>query len=441
MAQGWADLAGRRVGVWGLGVEGAATVRRLLIVGTVPVLVDDAASEPVEGLAVLPWADGGSEALLDCDVVVASPGVSRYGSGVRGLRAAGVAVTGGLALWLGEAPAGRVVAVTGSKGKSTTSAVTAHLLRATGRTATVVGNFGVAPYDPALQGPEPDVWVVEVSSYQAHDVRRVPGPVGVTALHPDHLPWHDGSVDTYYRDKLSLATAEGVTAVVANGDSDQLREAAEAGLLGPDPAWLRVADAEGRPWAGRFGPGDHNRRNALIARELVNRLGIPGLATEEEVDAASRGYEPLAHRLQEVRVHDGVTFVDDSLSTNVLSAIAAAQAYPHRRLALIVGGADRGIDYTDLGRYLAGRRTSTLVLAVPDNAASVVAGIAAGQAGPLVQVRSVGSVEEAVHAGAVWARPDGVVLLSPAAASFGVFRDYAHRAQVFADAVAALGAP
>ena len=441
MAPGWGDLAGRRVGVWGLGVEGTASLRRLLADGARPVLVDDAVTGPVEGLPVAAWSRGGREALLGCDVVVAAPGISRYGAAVAELTAAGVTVTGGLALWLAEVPPGRVVAVTGSKGKSTTSAVTAHLLDAAGRRAAVVGNFGVAPYDPATVGPEPDVWVVEVSSYQAHDVGRVPGPVGITALHPDHLPWHGGSVETYYRDKLSLATREGVTAVVANGDSDRLRAAADEGLLGPAPTWVRVADAAGQDWAGRFGPGDHNRRNALIALALVRALGGPGLDTREQLDAASRGYEPLAHRLQELRVHDGVTFVDDSLSTNVLSCIAAAEAYPDRRLALIVGGADRGIDYTDLGRYLAGRTSSILVLAVPDNAASVVAGVARGGPGPLVEVRSVRSVAEAVAAGAVWARPDGVVLLSPAAASFGVFRDYAHRAEVFAAAVAAVGAP
>lgn len=435
---GWADLADRRVGVWGLGVEGTASVRRLLASGVEPVLVDDIVTGPVEGLPVLGFDAGGRQGLAGCDVVVASPGISRYGAPVFSLRAAGVTVTGGLALWLAEVPAGRVVAVTGSKGKSTTSAITAHLLRAAGVRAEVVGNFGVVPYDPAA-GPAPEVYVVEVSSYQAVDVRRMPGPVGVTALHPDHLPWHDGSVETYYRDKLSITTLPGVTEVVANGDSDRLREAAGDGLLGTAPIWVRVADAVGEDWAGRFGPGAHNRRNALIARRLVRSLGVHDLDAPATMDSASAGYEPLAHRLQELRVHDGVTFVDDSLSTNVLSCIAAAEAYPDRRLALLVGGADRGIDYTDLGRYLATRSSPSLVLGLPDNGAAVVEGIRRGVPGELVDVRQVGSVATGVQVGAQWARPGGVVLLSPAAASFGVFRDYAHRAQVFADAVAEVG--
>ena len=110
-------------------------------------------------------------------------------------------LVGGLGLWANEADLSRVVYVTGTKGKSTTSSVIGHLLSGLGRSALVGGNFGVAPYDPDQAGGY-DYWVIEVSSYTATDLAVTPPVTAVTSLHPDHLPWH-GDVERYYRDKLS----------------------------------------------------------------------------------------------------------------------------------------------------------------------------------------------------------------------------------------------
>ena len=439
----WSDLAGARVGVWGLGREGHANLRKLLALGVEPVLVDDQPpAAPVDGRPVLATGDGGLAALQRCDVVVKTPGLSRYRPEVARLTELGIPVVGGLGLWLAEADLRRVLVVTGTKGKSTTSSVTGHLLAGLGYRCMLGGNIGAPPYDPARDG-DVDYWVIEVSSYQATDLPCSPPVVAVTSLHPDHLDWH-GGVEQYYRDKLSACSQPGAELTVANGDSDLLRE--RAGLLGPRVEWVREDDEPGADWMEPLGlPGRHNRRNALIARRCLVALGVPGAGDDARLRAAAAGYQPLPSRLAPVGTVGGVTFVDDSLSTNVLPTLAALDAFPGRRIALIVGGQDRGIDYAPLAAGVLARRAPTYVLTLPDSGPRIRAQIETAQfetaqieAGGFAGVTDCRDLDDAVAAGFGWARPDGVVLLSPAAPSFGRFRDYRDRGDAFARAVRAL---
>jgi UDP-N-acetylmuramoylalanine--D-glutamate ligase len=481
----WDDLRTARVGVWGLGREGQANLRKLATLGVDPVLADD---HPVPGGSggregVLATDDGGLDALAKCDVVVKTPGISRYRPEVAALVADGVTVTGGLGLWLAGADLDRVVCVTGTKGKSTTASVIGHLLTGFGHPCMIGGNIGASPWDPGNDGQgglggrlppadqgglggrlppdnRVDFWVIEVSSYQATDLPCSPPVVAVTSLHPDHLDWH-GGVEQYYRDKLSVCTQPGAELTVANGDSELLRERRD--LLGPRVEWVRADDDPDADWMlplGLLGP--HNRRNALIARHCLLALGIEAAGDYAALERAAAGYHPLPSRLTTVGAVQGVVFVDDSLSTNVLPTLAALDAFPSRRIALLVGGHDRGIDYAPLAAGLRDRAGPTLVLTLPDNgprihvaleagASPVVPGAAGpGGSGPAglagtadspgstVEVRDCAGLDEAVIAGFRWARPDGVVLLSPAAPSFGQFRDYRDRGDAFARAVASL---
>ena len=443
----WSDLAGARVGVWGLGREGHANLRKLLALGAEPVLVDDQPPAAAAGRPVLATAAGGLAALQRCDVVVKTPGLSRYRPEVARLTALGIPVVGGLGLWLAEADLRRVLCVTGTKGKSTTSSVTGHLLAGLGYRCMIGGNIGAPPYDPATDG-DFDYWVIEVSSYQATDLPCSPPVVAVTSLHPDHLDWH-GGVEQYYRDKLSACSQPGAELTVANGDSDLLRE--RAGLLGPRVEWVREDDEPSADWMEPFGlPGRHNRRNALIARRCLVALGVPGAGDDARLRAAAAGYRPLPSRLTPVGTVGGVTFVDDSLSTNVLPTLAALDAFPGRRIALIVGGQDRGIDYAPLAAGILARPAPTYVLTLPDSGPRIRAQIEAAQIEAAqieaAQIEAVGfggvtdcrDLDDAVAAGFEWAKPEGVVLLSPAAPSFGHFRDYRDRGETFARAMRAL---
>jgi UDP-N-acetylmuramoylalanine--D-glutamate ligase len=424
----WSELRGRRVGVWGLGVEGRANLRKLAALGVEPVArVDDRPADD----GVLATAEGGLEALRGCDVVVKSPGISRYRDDLRSIEAAGVPVAGGLGLWLAEADRDRVLCITGTKGKSTTTAIAGHLATGLGQRVLLGGNFGTAPWDP--EAPQDvDWWIVETSSYQATDVTVGPAVVAVTSLSEDHLDWHHGP-EGYYRDKLSLCRKPGVRAVIADGDNPTLRTHAEK--LGPGVRWVHAVDDPG--WTGGLGLlGEHNVRNALVARAALVELGVPGAEDDDRVAAAARNFAGLGSRLRPVGRVDGVEFIDDSLSTNVLPTLAAVDALEGRRVALLVGGHDRGIDYAPLAAGLAGR-PDLLVLCLPDSGPRIARALAAGAPG--LEVRELPDLPSAVRAGFSWARPDGVVLLSPAAPSFGRYRNYAERADDFTASMATLG--
>ena len=402
-------------------MEGHANVAKLRTLAVEPVVVADERA----------LAAGGLASLMDCDVVVKSPGISRYRAEARALVDHGVALVGGLGLWLQRAPLDRVVVITGTKGKSTTTAVFGHLLERFGHRCFVGGNIGRVPYAADVDDSEYDYWALEVSSYQATDLAVSPRVVAVTSLHPDHLPWHGGDVDNYYRDKLSVCTQPGAEWTVANATSATLK--AHAALLGPHVRWVPDERSPALGWADELGLiGDHNRVNAEIARAAIELLGVDGARDGDALRDAARGFVPLPSRLTRIGTVRGVEFVDDSLSTNVLPTLAAVDAFAGRRIALIVGGEDRGIDYEPLAAGLARRDDPLLVLTVPDSGARIGAVI-----GDRTPVRQCDDLDDAVHQAFAWAQPDGIVLLSPAAPSFGRFDDYRDRADAFASAMRA----
>ncbi len=429
----WTDLPGRRIGVWGVGVEGRATLRKLATLGVEPVLVDDSpAGDPVDGIQVLPTAAGGLDALLACDVVIKSPGISVYGGEFRRLTAAGVRVAGALDLWLAAADSRRVVGVVGTKGKSTTASILGALATGAGYRCFVGGNLGLPPYDPEAPD-DADYWVIEISSFQVKSLTSAPGVVAVTSLHPDHLDWHMDA-PTYFADKLSICTKPGAGLVVANGDDELVRR--HRHLLGSRVQWVR-APGEVAAWIEALGLlGNHNVLNALIARACLDALGVE--AADDILLAAARTFKPLESRLRLVGRANGVDFVDDSLSTNVLPTIAALSSFEGRRVALLAGGLDRGIEYRPLAEYLNRRQAPTLVLTLPQNGDRIASELRQSLNSSETEVKQCRSLAEAVSGAYAWARPHGVVLLSPAAASFGLYRDYRDRAEQFIAAAASL---
>jgi UDP-N-acetylmuramoylalanine--D-glutamate ligase len=434
----WSALTNASVGVWGLGVEGQASIRRLESMGLVPVLVDDrpAASTSVGDLEVLVTDDGGLQALLACDVVIKSPGISRYRPEVAQIERAGIPVRGGLGLWLEEVPLERVTCITGTKGKSTTTAIAAHLLTRLGYNAKVGGNIGHPPWEPST-APEPDFWVIETSSFQVPDLTNGPPVVAVTSLSPDHLDWH-GSVERYYADKLSLCSKPGVTTSIADGTNAELRTRLDS--LGSHVQWVDENNSTfGGPWVEAFDlPGSHNVRNASIARAVLLALGVEEAGDDAAIAAAAEGFLGLPSRCRSIGYAGAVEFVDDSLSTNVLPAQAALEAYGDRAVALLVGGHDRGLDYSPLGRAVARRQLPTLVITMPDNGPRIGEAIR-DVVDDQVTVVDAASLDEAVATACGWARHGGVVLLSPAAPSFGRYADYKDRAQAFAEAASKCG--
>ncbi len=433
-----AELAGRRVGVWGHGREGRAAVRAALAAGAAGVLVAD--SRPVDP-AVLPDGVATTADVADlagCDVVVRSPGISPYREDARLLADRTVVTTGtGMALAEATARGVPVLCVTGTKGKSTTSALAAAVLTAAGRPAVHAGNIGTPLLD-VLADVGDRTLVVEVSSYQAAAVPDFAGRGALTSLAPEHLDWH-GSEATYYRDKLRVFTACPERSVVV---SAQARPVATAHL---DPAQL-VDPAEVLPpgLTDRVRPvhlpGAHNRSNVEVALAACALLGLDLAATADAVTAAVAGFRTLPHRLAPVATLDGVTFVDDTLSTTPVSVLAALDALGDRPVTLIAGGQDRGLDYTGLAATLVQRRDSVALVTVPDTGARLADDVRREAAGAAVRLTETHSLAEAVTAAIAGTAPGGVVLLSPGAPSYNRFRDFEELAATYEQILVDAGA-
>ena len=424
----WADLTGRRVGVWGVGVEGVAILARLNQLGVDPVVVDDAPRGPVAGHEVTAISRGGLGQLMSCEIVVKSPGVSRYRDEVLALEAAGIEVVGGMGLTLEELDRRQVAAITGTKGKSTTTHVVGHLLHQLGRRFNIGGNLGDPPYDPAARAGGEGL-VLELSSFHVTDLWHGPRVVALTSLGVDHVDWH-GSEERYQGDKLALATLPGVEVVLIPEADEELGGRLRA--LGVEAVAVR-AEAGGLTEALGLA-GGHNRANVGLALAVVEALTGSRVDTSQ-VDELAAGYQALPGRSVQIAEVDGVAFIDDSLATNVLPTLAALEGLKGRRVALLIGGYDRGVDYAPLAEAIAARTDGTLVLTLPESGARIGALVA--ERSHEVVVEDHQDLAAAVTAAFAWARNGGgVVLLSPAAPSFSQFTNWLHRSEAFAAAVA-----
>jgi UDP-N-acetylmuramoylalanine--D-glutamate ligase len=426
---GFADLAGKRVGIFGYGVEGRAAAARLREIADL-VLVDD---HPEPGSDVLVSGEGGLDALLQCDVVLKSPGIPRRRADVVNLDLHGVTVTSALNLWLHETDRARVVALTGTKGKSTTTALVAFFLHCLGQTALRLGNIGQPPYDPSIDTSAG--WLVlEVSSFQCVDLDVAPGVVVVTSLGADHLDWH-GSLAQYHDDKLSLTRAEGDHQTLVP-DTETFHQIDEQ--LGGD---LRFIARDASHLAAALGLiGNHNDSNVALALAAVEALtGTTVDEVREVVAAEAFTFEPLRGRLTLVATETVggaiLRYVDDGLATSVLPTMAALEVFENEPVALIAGGYDRGVDYEELASVLAARSQPTTVITMGDAGQRLDAALRGHRA---ELSRHAATMLEAVQLARTSLDTGGVVLLSPAAPSFDAYRNWEERSDDFTSIVHSL---
>ncbi|HSX66408.1 UDP-N-acetylmuramoyl-L-alanine--D-glutamate ligase [Nocardioides sp.] len=422
----FSDLDGRKVAVWGLGLEGRAALAALTARG-----IDAAVAE----------SDADADVLREAEVIVKSPGVPVSSALYASLADAGVEFTSNTDLWLSE-NAERAIGVTGTKGKSTTSSAIAHLFTAVGEPVSLGGNIGVSLLDAAASGTV----VLEVSSYQAQSISMSPRVAVVTSLFPEHLPWH-GSAEAYFADKLRLVSQGAAHVVVPGHDLalvDRVREVLpETAELHLTSSELVHADASGLHWEGVGSVpaaelpliGVHNAHNlALAVLTVAVALDIsaddPRAAT---LLAGVRTFTPLAHRMETVPSRDGRRWIDDSLATAPEAVIAALSVFASEPVALILGGADRGLDLAPLADYLKGRHAPVHLLLIGAAGARFGREHGVGLGHPL---QEFGRMADAVAWALSVANPAGVVLLSPGAPSFDEYKDYADRARHMCELIA-----
>jgi UDP-N-acetylmuramoylalanine--D-glutamate ligase len=374
--------------------------------------------------------------------VIASPGVLPDAAPLAAARGAGVPVLSEVELGVRALPGTRLVVVTGTNGKSTTTALIAHLLDAAGRRCPAVGNIGRPLVELALD-PEPPAWAaVEVSSFQLHDSPGLRPAVGVlTNLAPDHLDRYP-DVAAYYADKrLLFRNAHAGSVWVLNGDDPAVLDLA-AGVAGRRLRWRlgRAADAcydrargalmlDGAVLLARDALpllGDHNVHNALAAALAARESGLAPAA----IAAGLRTFRGLPHRLEVVRDVAGVRWINDSKATNVASA-AVALAAMDRPFVLILGGRHKGEPYTVLAPLLRDRCRGVVTY-------GEAAPLVDGDLGPHAAVSVVPVFADAVKLARQRARAGDAVLLSPACSSFDQFANYEARGAAFRALVEAM---
>jgi UDP-N-acetylmuramoylalanine--D-glutamate ligase len=362
--------------------------------------------------------------------IVKSPGVSRYRPIFAMAREAGIAVTSNLNLWAEEYREGRkVIAITGTKGKSTTATLVHLMLEESGLDAGLAGNVGLAPLEIAGKH---QIVVFELSSYQTADIAFTPDIAAITNLSPEHTDWHR-TVERYYADKLNLIdrdapfpVALGVGADVHPLVLEAVRERSR--IVPPLAPFLhdRIAAAVSR---SRL-KGEHNLNNALLAAQVAMKAGA-------DIEGVIRGiakFAPLPHRLEAHEI-GGVTFVNDSISTTPEATKAALAAYRESRIALIAGGHERHQDYSELAQLLAPRGVNLLIcLPVTGDRLATLTYAAA----PEIEVVEAGTLEDAFKVLAARKAKYDTVILSPGAPSYGqlespgkVFKNFEERGAAF----------
>jgi len=431
-----ADLAGRRIAVWGYGREGKAAVAAIRArLPNQPVTVFCSDAEAVEvsvdtvSAAVSTPPD--AAALSAFDIVIKSPGISAYRPEILEAQHNGTHFTSGTALWFAEHPDARVIAVTGTKGKSTVSALIAHFLRALGHRTALAGNIGLPLLDLLDPPTLPDAWVVELSSFQTRAAPRV--SVGViNNLYEEHLDWH-GTRERYAADKLALAHAAETLIVNALQPELMARTATHPNrtTFGDAATWHVREGAIFR--AGRRAcaladlplPGLHNALNVCAALTAVEALGMDAAIALRHVGT----FAPLPHRLQTLGERDGLLWINDSIATTPQATLEALASAKSREVTVIVGGHDRGLDWRTFAETV--KQTPPHAIVTMGANGSRIAEMLRATNGRYV-LESADSLDDAVSIARRITPAHGIVLLSPGAPSFDQFRDYAERGRAFA---------
>ena len=453
-----ADLRGRRTLVLGLARSGTAAARMLADAGAAVTAYDRRpaaelrdAIDSLGGRAIeLVTGDAVAEAtrqVAAAELIVTSPSVSPDLSttdpwlreALVSARERGIELISEMELFL-RLTVARVLAVTGTKGKTTTTAMLGSIFAAARVPHAVGGNIGQPLVEQATTLAPTDWAIVELSELQLPTISRGAEIAVYTNIAADHLDRH-GSLDAYRAVKARLAELTAPRGmVVLNADDPGCRDlasrlpASAVAWYGVDPGVDRsvtVADGRitvrGRPIMATDDlrlPGRHMLANALAAALAADLAGI----ALDAVAAGLRGFGGVAHRLELLGEWDEVRWVNDSQATIPLAAMEALDAYAPAPVILIAGGKDKGLSYDELGDRVAGRCAAAILIG--ETAADLERAI-----GGRVTVRHAAGMEEAVALAAALAPPGSVVLLAPAAASFDMFTDYAARGDAFRAAV------
>lgn len=437
------QLAGKKIAILGFGQEGQAALDLLAGDSTIPAItvLDEKTGPTRETILersgrqfVLRSGEGVLKTLDAFDVLLKSPGISSYRPEIEAAIASGCTLTSGTQLWFDAHADKKIVAVTGTKGKSTTASLLAHLLEQGGIHTRLIGNIG----EPALAQmevvPEPEVWIVELSSYQTRELNAHPTAAILLNLYPEHTDWHL-SIENYYRDKTRFISEMTRGTAILNAEDRNT-----AAILSPPPyhryfnspdsihlSKAYLMDDQTKLSAIKDIPlrGTHNLKNLGAVLTAIKTLGYPILPLLPGLDS----FSGLPHRLHPLGKKQGIDYIDDSISTTPHSTLAALKAYNQQPVTLLVGGYDRDLDWSAFTDQVKNTSLKTLIT-MPDNGHKIAD--SARNAGLKVNLIETDSLEDAVVAARQHTPKGGVIILSPGAPSYGRFKNYKERGDRFA---------
>lgn len=431
-----AELTGKRVAVWGYGREGRAALSVLARkfpdqIVTLFCSATEAADVTRSGVDIVTTAPDAAT-LSAFDVVIKSPGISPYREPYLSAEKTGVRFTSGTALWFAQHADAKTICVTGTKGKSTVTALIAHLLRKGGKRIALAGNIGLPLLELLDVEHEPDWWVIELSSFQTRDFDGAPTIAVVNNVYEEHLDWHLTRAN-YAADKLRIA--KNAWRVVANAGQSELAEFVKRDArhaFNTAEGW-QVRDAA--IWRGGERvlalsdvplPGEHNALNVCAALAAIDAAGENAASLAGHVAT----FKPLPHRLQKLGVRDGIDYINDSISTTPYAAIEALRSVGESRTAILVGGHDRGVDWAPFVDFVA-RHPPQAIVTMGANGDAIAAALDKIEH-PGFRLASTRTLAEAFAGAKKLASAGGAILLSPGAPSFDQFKDYTERGREFA---------
>ncbi|QCT40497.1 UDP-N-acetylmuramoyl-L-alanine--D-glutamate ligase [Candidatus Saccharibacteria bacterium oral taxon 488] len=444
----------------GYGLEGISSLRyfQQAFPDAEFVIADQKAVEDApDGVVVRTGESVFAEQLQDADMVVRAPGVPP-----RLLKTSG-RIWSATNEFFDKCPA-PIIGVTGTKGKGTTCSLIAAILRAAGQTVYLVGNIGVPALDALPNITKDDFVVYELSSFQLWDLEKSPTIAVVLMIEPDHLEVHTDFAE-YLDAKKNIRRHQGIIDTClyhpTNKYSKEVAATPFNGLLDEQGhATCEYCGGDALDFAHRYAvpdedqvyvrdgyfcvqdrricrtdhlrlPGAHNLENACAAMSAVAELPIT--VTDEQYAAGLESFTGLPHRLKFVAEKNGVKYYDDSIATTPGSAIAALRAFEAPKV-LIVGGYDKGADYDEMATEIA-RQTVRAVVIIGANAAKIEQSLRQASVTATTVVLGQTTMVDVVAQASQLSRPGDVVILSPAAASFGMFKNYVDRGEQFVAAV------
>lgn len=431
-------LDGKNILVLGYGREGRETLRRLLdwCEGVTLTVADQKEQQLPEGVAGI-FGEGYQDTLSDYDVVIKSPGIVLKDKSPRMIDK----VTSQTELFL-RAYRDQVVGITGTKGKSTTSSLTAHILQSVRPDTLLMGNIGIPAFSMAEKMGEKTIAVYELSCHQLEYTRVSPHIAVILNLFEEHLD-HYGTKEAYFAAKRNIYAHQQpedlyFCNILQKDDLPRpvsrmvtMKQGEESGAN----LWVYRNEIryQGRALTLRPGctllEGKHNLYNIGVAYGLCRAFGVE----DDQFLAALKTFSPLPHRLQKVGTFDGVTYYDDSISTACETAIGAMEALKDKGIgSILLGGMDRGIDYDSLCDYLTGcdPNNPRYVILMPDSGIRVHQMLVERGFDPARMVVTTG-LEQAVEKAKELTPKGTVCLLSPAAASYGFFKNFEERGDRF----------